>query len=64
MLVEPGARVTEGQVVAILESMKMEVSVVAMEDGVIETVDCVPGAAVVAGQRLMVMKAGAAEEVA
>ncbi|MBR8060442.1 urea carboxylase [Burkholderia dolosa] len=64
VLVEPGARVTEGQVVAILESMKMEVSVVAMEDGVIETVDCVPGAAVVAGQRLMVMKAGAAEEVA
>ncbi|MCU9953626.1 urea carboxylase [Burkholderia sp. BKH01] len=64
VLVETGARVTEGQVVAILESMKMEVSVVAMEDGVIETVDCVPGAAVVAGQRLMVMKAGAAEEVA
>ncbi|WP_455733776.1 carboxyltransferase domain-containing protein, partial [Burkholderia stabilis] len=64
VLVEAGARVTEGQVVAILESMKMEVSVVAMEDGVIETVDCAPGAAVVAGQRLMVMKAGAAEEVA
>ncbi|WP_175997597.1 urea carboxylase [Burkholderia stabilis] len=64
VLVEAGARVTEGQVVAILESMKMEVSVVAMEDGVIETVDCAPGAAVVAGQRLMVMKAGAAEEIA
>ncbi|KVM75383.1 urea carboxylase [Burkholderia ubonensis] len=64
VLVGEGARVTQGQVVAILESMKMEVSVVAIEDGVIETIDCAPGAAVVAGQRLMVMKAGAAEEVA
>ncbi|RXV65716.1 urea carboxylase [Burkholderia stabilis] len=64
VLVDTGARVTEGQVVAILESMKMEVPVVATEDGVIEAVDCVPGAAVVAGQRLMVMQAGAAEEVA
>ncbi|RQS64104.1 urea carboxylase [Burkholderia sp. Bp8963] len=64
VLVDAGARVTEGQVVAILESMKMEVAVVAIEDGVIETIDCAPGAAVVAGQRLMVMKAGAAEEVA
>ncbi|KWI41117.1 urea carboxylase [Burkholderia stagnalis] len=64
VLVGEGARVKEGQVVAILESMKMEVSVVAMEDGVIETIDCAPGTAVVAGQRLMVMKVGAAEEVA
>ncbi len=64
VLVEAGERVTEGQVVAIVESMKMEVAVTATEDGTIETVDCAPGAAVVAGQRLMVMKAGAAEEVA
>jgi urea carboxylase len=64
VLVEPGERVTEGQVVAILESMKMEVSVVATEDGVIDSIECAPGAAVVAGQRLMVMNAGAAEEAA
>lgn len=64
VLVEPGERVTEGQVVAIVESMKMEVAVTATEDGTIETIDCAPGTAVVAGQRLMVMKAGAAEEVA
>ncbi|MEY1587701.1 urea carboxylase [Burkholderia sp. Bmkn7] len=64
VLVEPGERVTEGQVVAIVESMKMEVAVTAMEDGTIETIDCAPGAAVVAGQRLMVQKTGAAEEVA
>ena len=61
---EAGARVAEGQVVAILESMKMEVSVAATEDGVIETIDCAPGTAVTAGQRLMVMRADAAEEVA
>ncbi|AJY08488.1 urea carboxylase [Burkholderia sp. SIMBA_043] len=64
VLVEAGERVTEGQVVAIVESMKMEVAVTATESGTIETIDCAPGAAVVAGQRLMVMKAGAAEEVA
>ncbi|MDN7853489.1 urea carboxylase [Burkholderia seminalis] len=64
VLVEAGERVTEGQVVAIVESMKMEVAVTATEDGTIETIDCAPGAAVMAGQRLMVMKAGAAEEVA
>jgi urea carboxylase len=64
VLVEAGERVTEGQVVAILESMKMEVSVVATEDGVIDSIDCAPGAAVAAGQRLMVMRAGAAEEAA
>ncbi|WP_368886658.1 biotin/lipoyl-containing protein [Escherichia coli] len=54
----------EGQVVAIVESMKMEVAVTATEDGMIEAIDCAPGVAVVAGQRLMVLKAGAAEEVA
>jgi urea carboxylase len=47
----------------------MEVSVAVTEDGVIETIDCVAGAAVVAGQRLMVLRvpgagvaAGATEE--
>ncbi|HFT8010651.1 TPA: urea carboxylase [Burkholderia cenocepacia] len=64
VLVEAGERVSAGQVVAIVESMKMEVAVTATEDGAIETIDCAPGMAVVAGQRLMVMKAGAAEEVA
>ncbi|GBH26953.1 urea carboxylase [Burkholderia vietnamiensis] len=64
VLVEAGERVIEGQVVAIVESMKMEVAVTATESGTIETIDCAPGAAVVAGQRLRVMKAGAAEAVA
>jgi urea carboxylase len=67
LLVRAGERVTAGQVVAIVESMKMEVSVEAADDGVIETVDCAEGAAVVAGQRLMTVRsavaAGAIEEV-
>ncbi|HZZ11304.1 MAG TPA: urea carboxylase [Paraburkholderia sp.] len=60
LLVSEGEHVKEGQVVAIVESMKMEVSVTVSEDGVIETIDCAPGAPVVAGQRLMVMRAGVA----
>jgi urea carboxylase len=36
--------------------MKMEVSITALEDGVVETVECAEGAAVIAGQRLMTVK--------
>ncbi|RKF50159.1 urea carboxylase [Paraburkholderia fungorum] len=57
LLVSEGERVCEGQVVAIVESMKMEVSVTATADGVIDRIDCAAGAAVVAGQRLMVLRA-------
>ncbi|MFM0075236.1 urea carboxylase [Paraburkholderia sediminicola] len=60
LLVSEGERVSEGQVVAVVESMKMEVSVAVTEDGVIETIDCAAGAAVVAGQRLMVLRADVA----
>ncbi|MFM0629692.1 urea carboxylase [Paraburkholderia xenovorans] len=62
LLVGQGDRVSDGQVVAIVESMKMEISVTAIGDGVIETIDCAEGAAVVAGQRLMVMRAGIAAD--
>jgi urea carboxylase len=62
LLVGQGERVSDGQVVAIVESMKMEISVTAIGDGVIETIDCAEGAAVVAGQRLMVMRAGIAAD--
>ncbi|MFM0509532.1 urea carboxylase [Paraburkholderia sp. RL17-373-BIF-A] len=64
LLVGKGERVSDGQVVAIVESMKMEISVTAIGDGVIETIDCAEGAAVVAGQRLMVMRAGIAADAA
>ncbi|MDE1182651.1 urea carboxylase [Paraburkholderia sp.] len=64
MLVAKGDKVTDGQVVAILESMKMEVSVTVTGDGMIETIECGEGAAIVAGQRLMVMRTGVAARVA
>ena len=59
LLVAPGERVTEGQDLAILESMKMEVSVSALADGVIESLACAEGDAVTAGQRLMVIRVDA-----
>ncbi|HEY4351421.1 MAG TPA: urea carboxylase [Paraburkholderia sp.] len=62
LLVSAGERVTAGQVVAIVESMKMEVSVEAADDGVIGTIDCAEGAAVVAGQRLMTVKSAVAAD--
>jgi urea carboxylase len=62
LLVAEGERVAEGQDVAILESMKMEFTVAASADGVIESLACAAGDAVVAGQRLMVIRAGASEE--
>ncbi|HVE09371.1 MAG TPA: urea carboxylase [Paraburkholderia sp.] len=60
LLVSQGERIAEGQAVAIVESMKMEVSITALEDGVVETVDCAEGAAVIAGQRLMTVRSAVA----
>ncbi|WP_017774958.1 urea carboxylase [Paraburkholderia kururiensis] len=60
LLVAEGERVTEGQDVAIVESMKMEVAVAAPANGVIETIGCAAGDAVVAGQRLMVLQIASA----
>jgi urea carboxylase len=62
LLVSKGEHVTAGQVVAIVESMKMEVSVEAADDGVIDTIDCAEGAAVVAGQRLMTVQSAVAAD--
>ncbi|WP_322042330.1 urea carboxylase [Paraburkholderia sp. J67] len=56
LLVAEGERVEEGQDVAILESMKMEVSVSAMAAGVVESIACAEGDAVTAGQRLIVIR--------
>ncbi|WP_418319847.1 acetyl/propionyl/methylcrotonyl-CoA carboxylase subunit alpha [Piscinibacter sakaiensis] len=41
--VVPGDRVTKGTVVAILESMKMEMRIVAESDGIVAAVHCQPG---------------------
>ena len=53
--VAAGATVTRGQVVAILEAMKMENEIVAPEDGVIADVCVSAGAAVEAGDVLASM---------
>ena len=54
-LVEPGATVSEGQALVILESMKMEVTVVATRGGQIREIRCVEGRPVSAGEALIVI---------
>ncbi|WP_237154363.1 urea carboxylase [Oryzibacter oryziterrae] len=56
ILAEPGHRVERGQVVAILESMKMEMEVVSPATGVVRDVLCQTGKTVQAGQRLFVVE--------
>ena len=55
--VEEGARVAAGDVVVIVESMKMEMSIVALHDGVITEIRCTEGKPVALGQTLLVMTA-------
>ncbi len=54
--VQSGQRVEAGQSLLILESMKMEIAVAAPSAGVVEMVNCVPGALVSAGQRLVTLR--------
>ena len=55
LLVAPGARVSQGDVVAVLEAMKMEVEVKSDLDGVVTALRCQPGDVVVPGQPLIVV---------
>jgi urea carboxylase len=55
ILVGPGGRVRVGDTVMILESMKMEVRVLASASGVIESIGALPGQVIRAGQRLGVI---------
>jgi urea carboxylase len=57
VLVESGDEVAEGQTVAIVESMKMEIAVTAPASGVVARINCKSGAPVQAGQALMVIGA-------
>ena len=54
--VEAGQRVEAGQKLMVLEAMKMEIAVAAPSAGMIEMLNCVPGALVSAGQRLVTLR--------
>lgn len=54
--VEAGASVKAGDILVILESMKMEIPLTAPRDGVIREVRVQPGSPVRAGQRVVVME--------
>ena len=56
VLVEPGATVTAGQALLVLEAMKMEHTVVAPVDGVVSEIDVAPGDQVDTGQVLAVVE--------
>ncbi|MEQ1653301.1 MAG: urea carboxylase [Hyphomicrobium sp.] len=58
----PGTRVAAGDAVVIVESMKMEMAIVAPHDGIIEDVRCAEGRPVSLGQILMIMRTPAAEQ--
>ena len=61
VLVTPGEAIRAGEAVMIIESMKMEVRVLATASGIIESLAAVPGQVVRAGQRLgVVITEGAA----
>ncbi|GFM61300.1 urea carboxylase [Pseudomonas cichorii] len=54
--VQPGERVAAGDVLVILESMKMEIPLLAPADGIVRDVRVQPGSAVRAGQRVVVLE--------
>ena len=53
--VKEGDRIDGGQVVAIVESMKMEIPVLAPVSGTVQRVLCQPGASISPGQKIMVV---------
>ena len=64
LAVEPGARVAAGDILVVIESMKMELSVAADRDGIVHEVRCAEGRAVALGQTLIVLADPEAEEAA
>jgi urea carboxylase len=55
ILVEPGHKVSEGETLIIVESMKMEIAVCAPSGGLVHEVRCAEGRTVEFGQTLVVM---------
>lgn len=64
LAVEAGARVAAGDVLVVIESMKMELSIAADRDGVVHEIRCTEGRAVALGQTLIVIVEHTAEEAA
>ena len=62
--VQPGQQVKAGDTVALVESMKMEISVVASVSGTVRRVLCAPGQGVTPGQSLLVIGPDSAMAVA
>jgi len=56
---EPGAQVAAGDVLVILESMKMEIAIKAPTDGEVLDVRCVEGRPVAAGDPICVLRPAA-----
>ncbi len=56
VLVEPGAKVAEGETLIIVESMKMEMAVTATQSGIVHEVRCAEGRPVALGQALVILK--------
>ena len=54
--VEPGQKVAEGDIVAIIESMKMEIPVITEKDGVVSGLPVAKAAAVVEGQTIVILE--------
>ena len=54
--VKPGDQVDEGDTVAILESMKMEIPVESEEDGTVKEIRCEEGQSVQEGDVLVVLE--------
>ncbi|MGH6748236.1 MAG: carboxyltransferase domain-containing protein, partial [Methyloceanibacter sp.] len=55
ILVEPGCKVSEGETLIIVESMKMEIAVCAPSSGLVREIRCAEGRAVELGQPLVIM---------
>jgi urea carboxylase len=54
--VEPGQHVEAGQKLMVLEAMKMEIAVASPGAGIVEALNCAPGAMVAAGQHLVMLR--------
>jgi urea carboxylase len=59
--VAEGTHVTAGDIVVIIESMKMEMAIVAPYDGIVSEIRCAEGQPVSLGQTLLVMRAHSAQ---